>query len=260
MFVPQGFFVGIFKRYFFCRCCLSVFIATAGGRVCLPVPGSSTYENGGRYTRYPGTISGTVVCTSRPEKFRLPTQGYRRGVVVFLLGKRILIGDGRCTKAILRTNRFVLRTVNSGCRVLTVASIRYIYCQFDGPRFFYRSQCGRVVGRIAPPLVFCPLAVAPRLRLFLRDSGTCLSRRGVYQRVLYFGQGRLTFVLKGCCSSCRLSVLVRPLTRCAGSFRCFILRGRTGIGAMRRLTRLKKCAMTAFQHVFGSIFRRPICR
>lgn len=229
----------------------------AGAPMCVP---DSIYKSPVVYRGYGGSIPGTVFRICREHNFRCPTRGYRRGFVLFLVGKRVLIGDQRCTKAVLGTKRFVLRPVDSGVRVLTVASIRYVCCRFGRPRLFYSVQCGHVVGRASPPLVPSPLPVVPRLRRFLRSTHACLDRGGVYQSLLSLGQGRLTFVLNCFCSSCSLTSLMRPLSGCTSSFRYFMCRGCGGIGAIRRFTGLKKCDRAAFEEVFSGIFRRPICR
>lgn len=212
------------------------------------------------YARYPGTIRGDVRCARGGGNFRLPPRGYRAGVLFFLLGNRVLVGDRRCTKAVVGSKRFILRTVTSGIRVLTVASSRNVLCAFSSPGTFYCSHCACVLGGIPPPLVSRPLGVGPRVGLFLRKITSCLGTSGVYGRLLRFGHGRLCCLLTRCCASCRLSPIMRDLSRCADDFRCFVLGRRGRVGSMRRFTRLNNCDIAAFHHVFGTVFGRPTCR
>lgn len=90
--------------------------------------GGDSYGEFAGYTRYPGTTRDALICQDFPEKRRFPTSGYARGYVVFVVGNRLLMGDRRCPNADLRSKRFVLRTVNSGVRVLTLARIRCVIC------------------------------------------------------------------------------------------------------------------------------------
>lgn len=217
--------------------------------------GCASYSS---YSRCRGRVFG---CHSFPGKVVVPGRQYSRGAVCFLVSNSIQMADSRRPSAMFRSKRFVVRPVNSHMRFRVLRSARYVLCLFRAPRGVYASHFGgklRLTGR--SPVLPVIVSVYFPLHLFVGKLGVCLGGRLLYIRFLGTGRARLCFLLGYCCALGRVTGFCTPVCECDRAFHCFIVRGCLGTGSIRSFTRLKKCDAVAFQHLFGSAFKRPTCR